>query len=139
MPLPSLEEGWIRVENIWLSVDPYMRGRMNDVKSYVPSFQLGEVMEGGAVGKVVESRSPDFSPGDTVFHMHGWREMAAGPAGSFNKVPAMPAKTIKVGNLGLPGQRFLAVSWPRPKMRDTVFVSAGRAVGSAASRSPGEA
>ena len=56
----------VRVANRWLSVDPYMRGRMNDVKSYVPPFQLDAPMEGGAVGEVVESRDPGFAPGDKV-------------------------------------------------------------------------
>src|SRR3954469_73367 len=65
-PLPALRDGWVRVENKWLSVDPYMRGRMNDVKSYVPPFALGEPMQGGAVGRVVESRSPALGEGDTV-------------------------------------------------------------------------
>ena len=54
--LPPLGEGQVRVRNLWLSVDPYMRGRMNEVKSYVPPFQLGEPLEGGAIGEVVESR-----------------------------------------------------------------------------------
>ena len=87
--LPPLADGEARVENMWLSVDPYMRGRMNDVKSYVPPFEVGAPLQGGAVGKVVESRSPDLKVGDTVFHMMGWREQASGPAASFNKVPAM--------------------------------------------------
>src|SRR5687768_5933133 len=90
--LPALEEGWVRVDNKWLSVDPYMRGRMNDVKSYVPPFQVGAPLEGGAVGKVVESRSPHFEVGETVFHMSGWRESAAGPAGGFHKMPPMPVE-----------------------------------------------
>ena len=82
----ALEEGWIRVRNTWLSVDPYMRGRMNDVKSYVAPFELGAPLEGGAVGTVIESQSPDFREGDKVFHMMGWREEAAGPADKFNKL-----------------------------------------------------
>src|SRR5687768_10138464 len=82
--LPSLDDGMVRVENKWLSVDPYMRGRMNDVKSYVPAFQIGAPLEGGAVGKVVESKSPHHQVGDTVFHMLGWRDQAAGPASAFN-------------------------------------------------------
>src|SRR5205085_2849204 len=68
LDLPPLGEGMIRVRNLWLSVDPYMRGRMNDVKSYVPPFQLGEPMEGGAVGEVVESKAEGFAPGDLVQH-----------------------------------------------------------------------
>ena len=55
--LPALGDGQVRVRNLWLSVDPYMRGRMNDVKSYVPPFQVGEPLEGGAIGEVVESRA----------------------------------------------------------------------------------
>ena len=81
-----------------------MRGRMNDVKSYVPPFALGEPMQGGAVGKVVESRSPNLAVGDTVFHMLGWREAAAGPAETFNKVPPLPVEDHQwLGNLGLTG------------------------------------
>ena len=134
-PLGALEEGWIRVENKWLSVDPYMRGRMNDVKSYVPPFQVGEPMQGGAVGKVVESRSPDFAEGETVFHMLGWREGAAGPAEQFNKVPPLPVEDFHwLGNLGLTGATayFGLLRAAQAKAGDTVFVSAAAgAVGSA--------
>jgi NADPH-dependent curcumin reductase CurA len=55
--LPPLADGQVRVKNLWLSVDPYMRGRMNDVKSYVPSFHVGEPMDGGAIGEVIESKA----------------------------------------------------------------------------------
>ena len=58
---PDLADGQVRVRNLFMSVDPYMRGRMNDVKSYVPPFQLGEPLEGGAIGTVIESRSPDLA------------------------------------------------------------------------------
>ncbi len=134
-PLPDLEDGWVRVENKWLSVDPYMRGRMNDVKSYVPPFALGEPMQGGAVGKVVESRSPNFGEGDTVFHMLGWREAAAGPAETFNKVPPLPVEDHQwLGNLGLTGATayFGLLRVAQAKEGDIVFVSAAAgAVGSA--------
>src|SRR5688572_10825822 len=134
-PLPDLEDGWIRVDNHWLSVDPYMRGRMNDVKSYVPPFQLGEPMQGGAVGKVVESRSPHFKEGETVFHMQGWREAAAGPAERFNKLPALPVEDHQwLGNLGLTGATayFGLLRVAEAKEGDIVFVSAAAgAVGSA--------
>jgi NADPH-dependent curcumin reductase CurA len=134
-PLPALAEGWVRVENKWLSVDPYMRGRMNDVKSYVPPFALGEPMQGGAVGKVVESRSPNFKEGDTVFHMLGWREAAAGPAETFNKVPPLPVEDHQwLGNLGLTGATayFGLLRVAQAKEGDIVFVSAAAgAVGSA--------
>jgi NADPH-dependent curcumin reductase CurA len=134
-PLPALEDGWVRVDNAWLSVDPYMRGRMNDVKSYVPPFQLGEPMQGGAVGKVVESRSPHFAVGETVFHMLGWREAAAGPAQAFNKLPALPVDDRQwLGNLGLTGGTayFGLLRAAEAREGDVVFVSAAAgAVGSA--------
>jgi hypothetical protein len=135
LDLPPLEEGMVRVQNNWLSVDPYMRGRMNDVKSYVPPFQVGAPLEGGAVGKVVESRSPDLEPGDTVFHMLGWREQAVGPASAFNKVPAMGVGDEQwLGNLGLTGATayFGLLRTAEAKEGDVVFVSAAAgAVGSA--------
>ncbi|HEX9947340.1 MAG TPA: NADP-dependent oxidoreductase [Allosphingosinicella sp.] len=134
-PLGELQDGWVRVENNWLSVDPYMRGRMNDVKSYVPSFEIGAPMDGGAVGKVVESRSPDYAVGDTVFHMMGWREAAAGPAERFNKVPPLAVEDHHwLGNLGLTGATayFGLLRAAQAKAGDTVFVSAAAgAVGSA--------
>jgi NADPH-dependent curcumin reductase CurA len=132
---PELQDGWIRVENKWLSVDPYMRGRMNDVKSYVPPFEVGAPLEGGAVGKVVESRSPHFREGETVFHMMGWREGAAGPAEKFNKVPPIPVEDHQwLGNLGLTGATayFGLLRVAQAKEGDTIFVSAAAgAVGSA--------
>ena len=133
--LGELQDGWIKVRNEWLSVDPYMRGRMNDVKSYVPPFQLGEPMQGGAVGKVVESRSPLFNEGDTVLHMQGWREAAAGPADQFNKLPPIPVEDHQwLGNLGLTGGTayFGLLRVAQAKEGDIVFVSAAAgAVGSA--------
>ena len=133
--LPPLADGEARVENMWLSVDPYMRGRMNDVKSYVPPFEVGAPLQGGAVGKVVESRSPDLKVGDTVFHMMGWREQASGPAASFNKVPAMGVADEQwLGNLGLTGATayFGLLRVAEAKEGDIVFVSAAAgAVGSA--------
>ncbi len=103
--MPALEDGWVRVENKWLSVDPYMRGRMNDVKSYVPPFALGEPMQGGAVGKVVESRSPDLAEGETVFHMPGWREQAAGPAERVQQGAADPGRGPSVARQSRPHRR----------------------------------
>ena len=103
--LPALGEGMVHVRNSWLSVDPYMRGRMNDVKSYVPPFQIGQPMDGGAVGVVVESRDPSFVAGDNVLHMAGWRDEAVVPATALNKLPNMPGVEPKefLGNLGLTG------------------------------------
>jgi hypothetical protein len=135
LPHDALEDGWIRVENQWLSVDPYMRGRMNDVKSYVPPFQVGAPLEGGAVGKVIESRSPLFKEGETVFHMLGWREEATGPAEKFNKLPPLPVEDHQwLGNLGLTGGTayFGLLRAAQAREGDTVFVSAAAGgVGSA--------
>jgi NADPH-dependent curcumin reductase CurA len=118
-----------------MSVDPYMRGRMNDVKSYVPPFQVGAPLEGGAVGVVVESRSPHFAEGETVFHMMGWREEAAAPAEKFNKVPPLGVEPHQwLGNLGLTGATgyFGLLRVAEAKAGDVVFVSAAAgAVGSA--------
>ena len=135
LELPGLGEGMVRVENRWLSVDPYMRGRMNDVKSYVPPFQVGAPLEGGAVGKVIKSNSPHHEVGDTVFHMLGWREQAVGPAGAFNKLPPLGVSDEQwLGNLGLTGGTayFGLLRTAEAKEGDTVFVSAAAgAVGSA--------
>jgi NADPH-dependent curcumin reductase CurA len=135
LPAGELQDGWVRVQNRWLSVDPYMRGRMNDVKSYVQPFQVGAPLEGGAVGKVIESRSPHFKEGETVFHMLGWREQAEGPASGFNKVPPIPVSDDQwLGNLGLTGATayFGLLRVAEAKEGDVVFVSAAAgAVGSA--------
>src|SRR3546814_11310986 len=81
-----------------------MRGRMNDTKSYVPPFEIGAPLPGGAVGKVVESSSPDLAVGDTVFHTMGWREQAVGEAKHLTKVPAMGVPDEKwLGDQGLAG------------------------------------
>jgi NADPH-dependent curcumin reductase CurA len=134
-PLAPLEDGMVRVRNRWLSVDPYMRGRMNDVKSYVPPFQVGAPLEGGAVGTVVESRSPHLKEGETVFHMLGWRDEAVGPAGAFNKVPPLGVPDQQwLANLGLTGATayFGLLKVAQAKEGDIVFVSAAAgAVGSA--------
>ena len=97
--LSELGDGQVRVRNRWLSVDPYMRGRMNDVKSYVPPFQVGEPLEGGAVGEVIESKAEGYAPGDLVQHMAGWRDEAVVPARTAQKLP----------NLGAPPEQFLGV------------------------------
>jgi NADPH-dependent curcumin reductase CurA len=132
--LPPLGEGMVRVRNQWLSVDPYMRGRMNDVKSYVPPFQLGQPMEGGAVGEVVESNADGFVPGDRVLHMAGWRDEAVLPASALTKLPDLgaPAQAF-LGNLGVTGATawFGLLDVAEAKEGDVVFVSAAAgAVGS---------
>jgi NADPH-dependent curcumin reductase CurA len=131
-----LAPGQIRVRNSWLSVDPYMRGRMNDVKSYVPPFAIGEPMQGGAVGEVIESANPDYAVGDKVTHMAGWRDEAVvGPEAAPHKLPALgiPDETY-LHNLGLTGGTayFGLLRCAEAKAGDTVFVSAAAgAVGSA--------
>src|SRR5260370_62158 len=85
---PDLADGQVRVRNLFRWVDRYMRGRMNDVKSYVPPFRLGEPLEGGAIGTVIESRSPDLAEGDLVLHTLGWRDEAVLPARQAQKVAA---------------------------------------------------
>jgi NADPH-dependent curcumin reductase CurA len=72
--LPPLNEGEVLVRNLFMSVDPYMRGRMNEGQSYVPSFELGKAMDGGAVGEVAESRASGLKAGDAVVSGRGWRE-----------------------------------------------------------------
>src|SRR6476661_355150 len=100
--LPAVADGMVRVRNRWLSVDPYMRGRMNDVKSYVPPFQIGEPMDGGAVGEVVDSKAEGFAPGDLVLHMGGWRDETVVPASALNKLPELGVEPQAfLGNLGL--------------------------------------
>src|ERR1700712_1999126 len=86
--VPDPGPGEILVRNTYMSVDPYMRGRMNDVKSYTPPFRLDVAMDGGAVGEVVESKAEGFSPGDVVLHQLGWREHAVLPATHVRKVDA---------------------------------------------------
>jgi NADPH-dependent curcumin reductase CurA len=133
--LPPLEDAMVRVANRWLSVDPYMRGRMNDVKSYVPPFALDAPMEGGAVGEVVESTAPGLQPGDLVVHMAGWRDEAVLPAAAATKLPELGVEPQAfLGNLGLTGGTayFGLLDAASAKEGDTVFVSAAAgAVGSA--------
>ena len=132
--LPELGDGQVRVRNLWLSVDPYMRGRMNDVKSYVPAFQVGEPLEGGAIGEVVESKAEGLAAGDLVQHMAGWRDEAVIPARSAQKLPQLGAPPERfLGILGVTGMTayFGLLDAASAKAGDTVFVSAGAgAVGS---------
>jgi NADPH-dependent curcumin reductase CurA len=134
---PELADGQVRVLNLFMSVDPYMRPRMNDVKSYSPPFRLGQPLEGGAVGTVIESRSPDLSEGDLVLHMLGWRDEAVLPARHAQKVVAAPglSPSAYLGVLGMPGLTayvgLLDIAALKPG--DVVFVSgAAGAVGSMA-------
>jgi NADPH-dependent curcumin reductase CurA len=98
--LPDPGPGEVQVRNSWMTVDPYMRGRMNDVQSYVPPFQIGEPLQGGAVGTVVASNDPSFKAGDLVQSFFGWREAFNAPA----------AAVQALDTHGLPPQAFLGVA-----------------------------
>ncbi len=128
-------EGEVQVANEWLSVDPYMRPRMAGVKTYIDPFQPGAVMDGGAIGRVVQSKSDALAEGDYVFSMFGWRSGYTAPAEGLMKVDAerLPAQTY-LGMAGMPGmtayvglRRILDL-----KAGETLWMSAGAgAVGSA--------
>jgi NADPH-dependent curcumin reductase CurA len=132
--LPALEDGQILVRNLFMSVDPYMRGRMNDVKSYVPPFQIDAPLDGGAVGEVVESKNDKIAVGDAVSHGKGWRDLAVLDGDSARVVDLTKANaSAYLGALGMTGltaySGLTAVAQFKPG--DTVFVSgAAGAVGS---------
>jgi NADPH-dependent curcumin reductase CurA len=137
-PLAEPADGQLLIRNAFISVDPYMRGRMNDVRSYVAPFTLGEAMTGGAVGRVEQSHHPDWSDGDWVVHMLGWREWSLSDGHGLQRVDTSygPVSTA-LGVLGMPG---MTAWWgieqiARPREGETVFVSgAAGAVGNAAAQ-----
>jgi NADPH-dependent curcumin reductase CurA len=103
--LPALADGEVRVRNTYFSVDPYMRGRMNEGRSYVPPYALGETMTGAAVGEVVASASDSLPVGTLVLHQQGWRDIAQGPAESFQAAPTIPghSQSLYLSVLGVTG------------------------------------
>jgi NADPH-dependent curcumin reductase len=133
-PMPALADGEVRVRNRFLSLDPYMRGRMNDVKSYAAPQQLNETMGGTTVGEVVESRNRNFAVGDTVRGMLGWADYGVGSAEGLAKIDARQIPmSAYLGAVGMPGM----TAWygfnkiMEPKAGETVVVSAAAgAVGS---------
>ncbi|MEU6930682.1 NADP-dependent oxidoreductase [Streptomyces sp. NPDC046385] len=133
-PVAEPAEGHILVRNLHFSVDPYMRGRMNDVKSYIPAFKLDHPMDGGAVGEVVASRAEGFAVGDHVLHGLGWREYAEVPAQHATKVdPELAPLSTYLGVLGMTGLTAYAGLFDVASFKegDAVFVSgAAGAVGS---------
>jgi NADPH-dependent curcumin reductase len=141
-PLPKPGDGEILVRTIWLSLDPYMRGRMNDVKSYAAPIELGGVMTAGTVGEVLESRHPGFRQGDFVLSYGGWQTHhvaraggQAGPFGPFKLDPAQAPISTALGVLGMPGMTAYVGLYDigQPKPGETVVVSAAAgAVGSIA-------
>lgn len=134
VPVSEPAEGRILVRNLFFSVDPYMRGRMNDVKSYTPPFQLDKPMDGGAVGEVIASNAEGFAVGDHVLHGLGWREYAHVPAKYATKVdPSAAPLSAYLGVLGMTGLTAYAGLFEVASFKegDTVFVSgAAGAVGS---------
>jgi NADPH-dependent curcumin reductase CurA len=133
-PLAPLTTGQVRIRNQFLSLDPYMRGRMNDTKSYSAPQPLDQVMIGGTVGAVVESQNPKWAVGDTVVAMFGWQEYATTDGSGMQKVDAtrIPLSAY-LGSVGMPG----VTAWYGlnhicvPKLGETVCVSAASgAVGS---------
>ncbi|WP_421935287.1 NADP-dependent oxidoreductase [Phenylobacterium sp.] len=132
--LPAPAAGEVQVKNLWMTVDPYMRGRMNDVQSYTPPFALGKAMDGGAVGEVIASGDPAFKPGDLVQSGFGWREGFNAPAAQVQKLDPMslPIQAF-LGAAGMPGLTAYAglLKIAALKDGDVVFVSgAAGAVGS---------
>ncbi len=134
VPLPEPKDGEVLVKNLWLSLDPYMRGRMNDAKSYAAKQELGEVMIGGTVGEVIESKNPKFKAGDLVLGMSGWQQYGLSSGAGLTKIDAsrVPMSAF-LGVLGMPG----VTAWVglldicQPKAGETVVVSAASgAVGS---------
>ena len=135
---PALQDGQVLVRHHFLSLDPYMRGRMNDSKSYAASQGLGEVMIGGTVGEVAESRHPKYAVGDKVVGMGGWQEYSVvdgNAPGALRKVDTthVPLPSY-LGAVGMPGVTawYGLVKIIAPKAGETVVVSAATgAVGSA--------
>jgi NADPH-dependent curcumin reductase CurA len=134
--VPTPGPGEVLVRNSFISVDPYMRGRMMDRESYVPPFQIGEVLSGGATGQVVASNNPQWKVGDFVSHMGGWREWTLSPGGDFQKIdPNMAPLSAYLGTFGMPGLTAYGGLLRGGELKDgeTVFVSgAAGAVGTVA-------
>jgi NADPH-dependent curcumin reductase len=133
-PIPKPGEGEVLVKNEWLSLDPYMRGRMNEAKSYATPVAIGEVMVGQTVGEVLESRDPAFKPGDKVLASLGWQLYGAAKAKTLRKIDAVRAPaSYYLGVLGMPGITawFGLTEIGKPKAGETLVVSAASgAVGS---------
>lgn len=133
-PLPTPKNGEFLVRIIYMSVDPYMRGRMNDAASYAAPVQLGEVMGGGAVGKVISSNNPNFAEGDIVEGPFGWQEYAVSTGQGARKIdPSLAPISTALGLLGMPGLTayFGLLDICNPQPGETVVVSgAAGAVGS---------
>ena len=103
-PVPALRDGEVLLRALYLSVDPYMRGRMNAAKSYAPSVEIGELMVGGGVARVVESKNPGYAAGDVVNLQMGWQEYAVSNGEGLRKIdPHLAPVSTALGVLGMPG------------------------------------
>ena len=136
--IPEVGDGEVLVQNIYMSVDPYMRGRMYDRKSYMPPFQVGQPLEGGCIGRIVESKSKALKVGDYVSGMLGWREYFVFPGDGLMKIDKelAPIQSF-LGAVGMPGLTAYAGLLDVGKLKEgeTVFVSAAAgAVGSVVSQ-----
>ena len=135
-PMPEPGDHEVLARALWLSLDPYMRGRMSDRKSYAPSVPLGGVMVARTVSRVIESRDPGFAPGDIVLGPGGWQDYAALPTTSLRKLdPELAPVSTALGVLGMPGMTAYVglLDIGRPREGETVVVSAASgAVGSVA-------
>ena len=127
VPVPEMGENQLLVKNLYMSVDPYMRGRMNDIKSYIPPFQIGETLEGGSVGEVTASNNDQFKRGDMVIGFMGWREYFVSNGAGLTRIePGRAPVQAYLGVLGMPGLTAYCglLEIGRPKAGETVFVSA---------------
>lgn len=135
VPVPTPGEGQVLLRTIWLSLDPYMRGRMSEGPSYAAPVEIGGVMEGGAVAEVIASNSDRFKAGDIVLAHSGWQTHAAVSAKGLRKIdPALAPISTAVGVLGMPGMTAYTglLEIGRPQPGETVVVAAASgAVGSA--------
>ncbi|WP_404291162.1 NADP-dependent oxidoreductase [Glutamicibacter arilaitensis] len=132
-----LRDGQVRVRNEFISVDPYMRGRMSDARSYVAPYGIGERITGGAIGRVVESASEELPVGAVVLHQHGWSDTIQDDASSFSQVPEIPGMplSLRLHILGMTGLTAYVglTEIASLKAGETVFISgAAGAVGTAA-------
>jgi NADPH-dependent curcumin reductase CurA len=133
-PAPAPKDGEVLVKNLWLSLDPYMRGRLSQAKSYAKGVEIGDVMTGETAGEVVESKHPNFKPGDQVTAPSGWQLYCCLKGEMLNKVDASKVPlSYFLGSLGMPGRTayFGMKDICQPKPGETVVVSAASgAVGS---------
>jgi len=133
--LESLEDQQVLVRNLFMSVDPYMRGRMNEGKSYIPPFEVGKPLEGGAIGEVIESRAKEFKEGDVVTSNLGWREYFISSPKELHPVSRdLPPLSVYLGALGMTGMTAWAgLNLVDVKKGDVVYISgAAGAVGNVA-------